>query len=120
MLKLGIFLDACGIKCSKEQSVNKYVPPDEDDHRALSITAIVLIIVSSIILIAMIVYCIKYIREKRNETPFPDQLDPYSESINNNKQVNVSFSDMDREDTIRSTSSMAFKRYDTGGRTWIG
>ena len=32
----------------------------------------------------------------------------------------MSFSDLDREETITSSSSIAFKRYETGGRTWIG
>ena len=69
---------------SKEKSVNVYKPPS-DPPKKLSITAIVLIIVSSIILIAMVVYCIKYVREKRNESPYHDEVDLYNESINNGK-----------------------------------
>ena len=69
---------------SKEKSVNVYTPP-EDPPKKLSITAIVLIIISSIILIAMVVYCIKYVREKRHETLYPDEVDLYNESIHNKK-----------------------------------
>jgi hypothetical protein len=77
---------AIAIMDSKEKSVQSYVAPnDEEESKPLSITAIVLIIVSSIILIAMIFYCIKYIREKKNERHFDNEDQSYIGSINNKK-----------------------------------
>ena len=102
---------------SIEKDENNY-DLDKKDKPPLTMALIVLISVSSLVVIAMLCFCIKWITNKRKNGEYGDQ----SVSINNPREadINVSISDMDREDTIRSTSSLAFRRYDTGGRTWIG
>lgn len=91
---------------SREKSINeKGNPSDLDPKNPISVTVIVLIVVSLMVVIGMLIICIQHLRNKRLEGKVNEYAEGHSGSMINQKQVNLSFSDCDREDTIVSTSS---------------
>lgn len=80
---------------------------------------VILIAICSIIVFVIIVICIKWLFQKKRER---DERMQMTGGIPNykGKEITMSINEMDPMETVGSSASMAFMRYETGGRTWIG